>query len=73
MKFFAIWSEGYRAQGNDSGAVPFGYEEGIDFKDACIRKAEKDPEFKEYFNPDRMTWWGCRLFDNEVDARKSFG
>jgi hypothetical protein len=24
-------------------------------------------------NQENMTYWGCRLFDNEADARKSFG
>jgi len=26
-----------------------------------------------YFDPERLTYWGCRFFDNEHNARKSFG
>lgn len=31
-----------------------------------------DPDRWDY-NPQRGTVWACRLFDNEADARKSFG
>ncbi len=39
-----------------------------------------NPNYEQYIEPDRwdydpsnLTDWGCRLFDNEEDARKSFG
>lgn len=38
------------------------------------------PDYEGYVDPDRwdydplrLTYWGCRLFNNETDARKSFG
>lgn len=38
------------------------------FREACD-KVCSDPNY----NAEHLTVWGCRLFDNEADARKSFG
>lgn len=73
MKEFDIWSEGYVATGQSSGATLLGYAKGEDFVQACVNLAKQDREFASYFDKDRMTYWGCRLFDNSSDARKSFG
>lgn len=35
--------------------------------------AETKDHDKSYFNLEHLTYWGCRLFDNEIEARKSFG
>jgi hypothetical protein len=32
-----------------------------------------NPDSGMSYDPSHLTVWGCRLFDNEVDARKSFG
>jgi hypothetical protein len=69
MNTYAIWSEGYRATGEAAGAHYFGSAKGETFKDACVAHFKKD----HYFNPKTMRHWGCRLFDNEADARKAFG
>lgn len=68
-----IWSEGYAATGQSGRAYHHGSEYGSTFKEAVKRFAAKNPEFREYFNEKGMTYWGCRLFDNESDARRSFG
>ncbi len=73
MKCFEIWCEGYECNVDSSAAVHFGHAFGINFKIACLRFAESDPNFRQYFRPKTMSWWGCRLFDNEEEARKSFG
>lgn len=73
---FEIWSEGYRAQGNESGAHKHGEAEGENFVDACRNffADEKPDEMGwTYFDAERNTYWGCRLFDNEGDARQSYG
>lgn len=70
---YYIWSEGFRATGESSTATLHTRVRADSFKEACLKHAEKDDEFKLYFDPERMTYWGCRLFDNESDARKSFG
>ncbi|MFF2798109.1 hypothetical protein [Lysinibacillus xylanilyticus] len=70
---YPIWSEGYKATGQSAGAMCHGEAEGETFKEACVEFASTNKRFKEYFDEERMTYWGCRLFDNSVDARKSFG
>lgn len=70
---YSIWAEGYQATGESGGATLFGFCYGADFKDACIRYFAKEARHAQYFNPDRMTYWGCRLFDNSNDARRSYG
>lgn len=72
MTRYAIWCEGYRVTGNEGHATYFGISEGDSFKNACINYFDK-PEHKQYFNPDSMTYWGCRLFDNQADASERFG
>ena len=70
---FEIWQEGYRATGDQAPASKAGEAEGDNFKAACEEFAHANPEWAKYFDSARMTHWGCRLFDNEADARKSFG
>lgn len=71
-KKFDIWAEGYSATGEGGKACHFGSAYGKDFKEACITFFSTGSR-PGWFNPDRMTHWGCRLFDNEQDARRSFG
>ena len=73
MKLYEIWSEGYRCTGDSGEAMLHGRIKADTFKEACIAFALKDRRFNPYFNPETMTYWGCRLFDNERNARKSFG
>lgn len=73
IREFEIWSEGYIATGQSGPAVLHGKATGKNFKDACKRFAEFNPDFKKDFDAKRMTQWGCRLFDNERDARKRYG
>ena len=68
-----IWSEGFIATGQSEKAMFRGKYEGKTFKDSIINWIEKDKDAKQYVDLDRMTYWGCRLFNNESDARKSFG
>jgi hypothetical protein len=72
---FGIWSEGYIVSGNSSQANLIGTQEGKDFSDAIVKYAVDHPEFDEYLLQKDGNWyfWGCQLFDNEENARKSFG
>ena len=73
MPTFDIWCEGYRATGQWSSANCLGTMKGEDFKAACVGLMELiDPE-SHYYCDVGNTYWGCHLFDNELDARKSFG
>lgn len=70
---YTIWSEGFCVMEGHSKAILHGEAEGNSFKEACMNYAKTDKEFEFYFDPDRMTYWGCKLFDNEIEARRSFG
>ena len=74
MKQYNIWSEGYVCTGNRSGAIYHGTATGKTFKAACIDYfSDKENDERGDFDKKDMTFWGCRLYDNEVDARGSFG
>jgi len=70
---FEIWIEGFQIQGNSSEAMFLGTSRGNNFEEACKSFVENNESFKKSYNPEDNTYWGCRLFNNEVDARKSFG
>lgn len=69
---YPVWMEGYAATGQSSRAQFQGFYPGANFADACKTWA-RTSDSPEYFNPERLTYWGCQLFDNEADARRSFG
>lgn len=80
-KKFDIWREGFLDQGMEGvpeKAKYVGSEYGVDFVDACRKyymKNTSPEEFKRYWyiaNDGTPCFW-CRLYDNEADARKSFG
>lgn len=66
---YEIWSEGYVCTGERSGAIFHTIVEAHSFKEACDKYFQDDLSY----NPKRLTFWGCKLFDNETDARKRFG
>lgn len=71
---FRIWSEGFILTGNKSGAMFHGRQNAPSFVEACTKFfAIKGHDLSNNYNPIRLTFWGCRLFDNETDARKTFG
>ena len=57
--------------------------EGISFQQACVKALNElnwDMLYtgaqgcgSSYYDIGNNSYWGCRFFDNEVDARKSFG
>lgn len=72
MKNYEIWSEGYAITGNRSDAQYHGIFSGETFEEACLAWA-KTVSQPELYDVQNNSYWGCRLFDNEFDARKSFG
>jgi len=73
-----IWSEGYRATGEEGTATILGTGYGKTFNEAVLDWKAKNPEEAEKYltynkTRDTFSYWACRLFDNEADARKSFG
>lgn len=77
MPRYEIWSEGYKATGDSCGATKLGSAEGKDFADACKNFYQGlPPGQKRWYHLVEgvpKTFYGCRLFDNEADARQSFG
>lgn len=72
---FDIWIEGYKATGYSGNAqkVASGVE-ADNFRDAVLRFSKTDAakgygEFKET----SLSFWMCRCFETEDEARKSFG
>jgi len=73
MPKFDIWVEGYEVTGNKSEARLVGTAEADTFAEACAALMSLPPWNDGNFNPEQLTYWGCRLFDNEPDARKAYG
>ena len=69
MKEYEIWSEGYRATCEHGTATFHGKVKASSFKEACDIHFEGNSTY----DPERMTYWACKLFDNEKSARRSFG
>ncbi len=68
----SIWMEGYAATGEWGTAHLLGVFEATDFDDA-VKQYSYTTESKIDYRGGEYSFWGCRLFDNEADARKSFG
>jgi hypothetical protein len=78
LKTFTLWTEGYAATGQQSGAECHGQIQGTDFNDAVRNYVAPLPaSISHYwdFHATQNVWtrWGCRAFDNEADARRAFG
>ena len=69
MNSYSVWMEGYTATGDYAPAHLVGNTIADSFKEACFNLLKDDP----YFNVEDISVWGCKLFDNEVDARVGFG
>jgi len=72
QSFWYVWREGYQCTGEHEQAHLMGViakEVAPTFEDACRMAGSNASQF----DPERLTVWGCRLFDNEEAARKSFG
>jgi len=75
MKKIKLWSEGYAATGQSSGATFHGEFDAVDLQGAVrqFRSTLNDEHSRNCVHVDTLDYWGCRFFDNEEDARNSFG
>lgn len=78
LKKFIIWVEGYAATGESGTAHVIGHGYGNNFDEAVEEFMSRTPNHgikRNIYNSRRSNWniWACDLFDNEKDARKSFG
>lgn len=77
MKTIEVWEEGFCATGQAGTANLLGTYKAIDFDDTVKQYyktfTQKDSYPLKCTDDGVYSIWACRLFDNETDARKSFG
>jgi hypothetical protein len=73
MKIFEVWNEGYAATGQQEKAQCLGTFEAETFQEACKNALIELKWDMSYYDEEDNSFWACRFFDNEKDARKSFG
>jgi hypothetical protein len=73
MKTYQVWVEGYRATGDQQCAQMLGEYEAESFKAAVRKAAAAKNATLDVDEGGSLSWWGCRFYDNETDARRSFG
>lgn len=74
-KYFKLWMEGYCDQGSEgvpTKARLLGTYQGFSLQDAFRNFIRIEGWDAKYANFDKPSYWACRVFDNEKDARKSF-
>lgn len=74
---YNIWSEGYLCTGMEGRPAPanlHGTQEANNFQEACdLFFSKKENDSENSYNKENLTFWGCSLYDNENEARRSFG
>ena len=73
MKKIELWMEGFATNGERSDANKIGEYIAESFDDAIKQYMLENPNVKIDKYGTHYSNWGMRIFDNEVDARKSFG
>jgi hypothetical protein len=80
MNKYEVWSEGFRATGEHGTAYCHGTVTADTFENGVIKlignqldKDEKQPDGYSRRYSGRLSVWACRIFDNEKEARESFG
>jgi len=71
----SLWMEGFAVTGERQGASMIGTYEATDLDDAVKQYMEthKGDVAWDRFGRGRHAIWACEIFDNEGEARKSFG
>jgi len=74
-KEYEIWMEGFASSDGHAGASYCGKFEGETFMDAYLAmvKHKYGDDRPSYVRMNEPVIWGCWCYDNESDARKSFG
>ena len=67
-----IWIEGFDTSGQHADATKLGEYERASFEEA-IHAYELEHKIRIDRKDDNYFIWGCKLFTNELEARKSFG
>ncbi len=70
MHLKEIWCEGDPRR--DYTACHLGYGKGETLEEACEDWASRHEFFNTHFDRNKMSYLGCKLFDNEAEARDSW-
>lgn len=73
---YNIWIEGYAATGESNTAQCLANgAPGDSFREAVIAwvASPAGAHWQNDFDADRLSFWGCRAFDNESEARRNYG
>ncbi|MBG0738646.1 hypothetical protein IV500_04320 [Paeniglutamicibacter antarcticus] len=74
---WTIWAEGFAATGESETAWALNESPIMaETLDDAVRQYSRASDSRHLFRRRRngtWTYWGCRLFDNESDARGAFG
>jgi len=74
MPRWEVWVEGWAASGEQHATAQLlGMTDAGTFQEACAAMLKATGSDIRLYNPERNSYWGCRLFDNEQAARKAFG
>ena len=74
MKRYEVWSEGYAATGEHGYAIHHGTFEAENFQLACDKAFTRESQpLDPCYDRENLTYWGCKLFTNEAEARMSYG
>jgi len=74
MNEYQVWMEGFNIQGNSPVEAEFlGVHKAKDFPSACAKALDVGKRDPKLYSAKNNTYWGCNFYDNEADARKSFG
>jgi hypothetical protein len=73
MRRFEVWMEGYAATGGTAYAEFVAEVEAETFEEACVKALKVRHFDMSFYRPESNAYWGCRLFDNEREARRVFG
>lgn len=72
MQNYDVWMEGFAMNGTRATAGFLGTYNADSFLEACKMAWNDHREYGNY-DEEKNTIYGCRLFDNEAEARKDFG
>ena len=67
LREISVWSRGFHVTGEQAGPMYHGHCRATSLQDACDYLFMHHPSY----NKEDLTLYGCDLFDNEADARKS--
>jgi hypothetical protein len=76
MNTFEVWCEGYHVQEGTGRHWLVDTVKAKTFKEACdiaFANPDQSEGWRECYNSEKLSHWGCRLFDNASEAAEKCG